>query len=142
MNVQTIIRDKGSDVTTCGPTDSLASIATVLSDNKIGAVVIMQGRAIAGILSERDIVRAVARDGARALERPARDYMTKKVITCAMHETINEVMQKMSGGRFRHLPVVEDGALAGLVSIGDVVKRRIAEVEKEAETIREYIATA
>ncbi len=142
MTVQRILNEKGREVTTCGPDDSLSEIASILATQKIGAVVISQGDSIAGILSERDIVRAVAHDGGTALKRKARDYMTEKVITCGLHDTINDLMQKMSGGRFRHLPIVEDGKLVGIISIGDVVKRRIAEIEQEAESIREYIATA
>ena len=142
MTVQRILNEKGREVMTCGPDDTLSSIASTLAGKKIGAVVITSGDAIVGILSERDIVRAIAKSGADALAQTASDFMTRKVITCALHDTINDVMQKMSGGRFRHLPVVEDGKLAGIVSIGDVVKRRIAEVEREADSIREYITTA
>ena len=91
---------------------------------------------------KRDIVRAVARDGISALDRPAQDYMTRAVVTCGQQETIHDVMQKMTAGRFRHLPVLEDDKLIGIVSIGDVVKRRIADVEQEARDMRDYIATA
>jgi CBS domain-containing protein len=102
----------------------------------------VEGDEIRGIVSERDIVRTLARDGAAALRRTAAETMTQRVITCTPADTIHEVMQKMTAGRFRHVPVLDDGRLAGIVSIGDVVKRRIEEVEREAEQIREYIATA
>ncbi len=143
MTVQRILNDKGSAVTTCRPQDTIADVARILADKKIGAVVVTEGgtagEAVRGILSERDIVRAVAGQGEKALGKPASDFMTQNVITCALQDTNDDVMQVMTGGRFRHVPVVEDGKLAGIISIGDVVKRRIAEVEREAAEIREYI---
>jgi CBS domain-containing protein len=141
-SVKRILDDKGSDVETSSAETPVNQIATVLADKRIGAVVILDGSKIAGILSERDIVRAVARDGGAALQKSAGTYMTSKVVTCTTSETINDVMQKMTAGRFRHLPVVEDDRLLGIVSIGDVVKRRIAEVEREASEMRNYIAMA
>jgi CBS domain-containing protein len=142
MTVARIINEKGRDVVTVAPEKSLAEVAAVLSQKGIGAVVVVEGGAIRGIISERDIVRALAKHGAEALRKLAVECMTARVVTCLPEETIHDVMQKMTSGRFRHLPVVEDGKLAGIVSIGDVVKRRIEEVEREAEQIREYIATA
>ncbi len=142
MTVARIINEKGRDVVTAGPNASLAAIAATLADKKIGAVVIIDEGTIRGIVSERDIVRAVAKHGGDGLAKPARAWMTEKVVTCKPEDTINEVMQEMTSGRFRHLPVLEDGRLAGIVSIGDVVKRRIEDVEREADQIREYIATA
>jgi CBS domain-containing protein len=142
MTVRRILNEKGRDVVTVAPSASLAMIAATLAEKKIGAVVVSEGGAIKGIISERDIVRALAKHGGEGLERAARDWMTAKVVTCRPEETINDVMQKMTTGRFRHLPVVEDDKLAGIVSIGDVVKRRIEDVEREVEQIREYISTA
>jgi CBS domain-containing protein len=142
MSVKRILEHKGSDVETSSAETPVHQVIGVLADRKIGAVVILDGQKIAGILSERDIVRAVARDGAEALQKPAGTYMTAKVVTCTSNETIDEVMQKMTSGRFRHLPVVEDDILLGIVSIGDVVKRRIADVEREASEMRNYIAMA
>ncbi len=139
MTVQRILNNKGPAVVTCRPQDKVGDVAKVLADRKIGAVVITQDDAVMGILSERDIVRAIAGQGGKALEKPASEIMTKKVITCALLDTNDDVMQVMTGGRFRHLPVVEEGKLAGIISIGDVVKRRIAEMEREAAEIREYI---
>ena len=142
MTVGRIISDKGRTVVTAAPSATLDEIAKTLSQKKIGAIVVIENGGIRGIVSERDVVRAVAAEGPAALQKRATDYMTTKVVTCRPEDTINDVMHKMTAGRFRHLPVVEDGKLAGIVSIGDVVKRRIEDVEREAEQIREYIATA
>jgi CBS domain-containing protein len=142
MTVARIINEKGRDVVTVEPAASLADIVQILAEKRIGAVVVVERGAIRGIISERDIVRALAKHAGDALRKLATDCMTAKVVTCEPAETIHDVMQKMTTGRFRHLPVVEDGRLAGIVSIGDVVKRRIEDVEREADQIREYIATA
>lgn len=142
MTVARIINEKGRDVVTTAPGTSLAEVAAILSEKGIGAVLVVDDGSIRGIVSERDIVRALARHGSEALRKLAVDCMTARVVTCRPEDTINEVMQKMTAGRFRHIPVVEGGRLAGIVSIGDVVKRRIEDVERESEQIREYIATA
>ena len=140
MTVSQIIAKKGKDVLTALESDTLGQVAKVLADRKIGAVVILNGdQSVAGILSERDIVRVVAAKGAAALDEPVGQVMTRKVITCSESDTINSVMEKMTAGRFRHLPIVEDGKLAGIVSIGDVVKHRMQEIETEAEQLRSYI---
>lgn len=142
MTVARIINEKGRDVVTTPPGTSLAEVAATLSERGIGAVLVVEKGAIRGIVSERDIVRALARHGSEALRKLAADCMTARVVTCRPEDTINDVMHKMTTGRFRHIPVVEDDQLVGIVSIGDVVKRRIEDVEKESEQIREYIATA
>jgi CBS domain-containing protein len=142
MTVARIINEKGRDVVTASAETSLAALAATLSEKRIGAIVVVEKGAIRGIISERDIVRAVAKHGGDALVMRASEWMTARVMTCEPRDTINEVMQKMTAGRFRHLPVVENGKLAGIVSIGDVVKRRIEDVQREADQIREYIATA
>lgn len=142
MNVATILKAKGYNVVTASPGMTLAEAARLLSEKRIGALVIMQGRQILGILSERDIVKTVAYAGAEALERPVRDVMTSRVVTCSLNDSVNELMDEMTDRRFRHLPVVEDGELVGIVSIGDVVKRRIETAVREVDQIREYIATA
>jgi CBS domain-containing protein len=142
MTVAQIINQKGRSVVTAPPEASLAEVAATLAEKRIGAVLIVEGDAIRGIVSERDIVRAMAKFGSEALRKLAGDCMTTKVITCRPEDTIHDVMQKMTSGRFRHLPVVDQGRLVGIVSIGDVVKVRLEEVEREAEQIREYIATA
>lgn len=143
MTVKSILDQKGRIVTTLNPGDTIAAAAKVLADRKIGAaVVVRDGNKIAGILSERDIVRLVASGGAAALAKPVSSAMTAKVKTCAEDNTVNDVMTIMTEGRFRHLPVETNGKLAGIISIGDVVKRRIDEAIREAEQIRAYIATA
>jgi CBS domain-containing protein len=143
MNVKGILDEKGRQVITVGPEGTLADAMRTLAEHGIGALVVTSGGGrIAGILSERDIVRAIARDGADALLAPIASAMTEKVEVCHENNTVNEVMEIMTRGRFRHLPVEKDGVLDGIVSIGDVVKRRIEEVEREAEDIRSYIATA
>lgn len=143
MNVKSILDEKGREVVTLGPDQKLAEAVRILAERRIGALVVTRGGGkVAGIISERDIVRCLAKMGAEALEQPVTAAMTSKVSVCHEHNTINEVMEIMTHGRFRHLPVVRDGVLDGIVSIGDVVKRRIEEVEQEAEAIRTYIATA
>lgn len=143
MTVKAILQAKGHDVLTLGPNDNLSEAIRILADNRIGALVITNGdRKIVGILSERDIVRVLAREGAAALNMPVRSAMTPKVKICNENHTVNEVMEIMTTARFRHLPVEKDGMLDGIVSIGDVVKRRIEDVEREAEEIKAYIATA
>lgn len=143
MTVKAILEQKGHDVVTIGPNAKLSEAIHILVDRRIGALVItnVDGK-IVGILSERDVVRVLAKDGPEALDHPVRAGMTAKVKICNEHHTVNEVMEIMTNGRFRHLPVEKDGRLDGIVSIGDVVKRRIEDVEREAEDIRTYIATA
>lgn len=142
MNVATILEQKGRGVATAGADDSLMDIVRALAQHKVGAMVIVDdSRSVIGIISERDIVRAISSEGAAVLTRPTRDFMTQEVITCTEDDTVAGLMERMTEGRFRHLPVVADGALVGIVSIGDVVKQRIAEAMQEAEAMRSYIAT-
>jgi CBS domain-containing protein len=141
MTVKQILDEKGREVVTVNPSMGTEDAIKFLADNKIGAVVVTgSGGKIAGILSERDIVRAVAAKGADALTKPISSIMTSKVTTCGESHSINQVMELMTNGRFRHLPVEEDGKLVGIISIGDVVRRRIEDVEREAEDIKAYIA--
>lgn len=142
MNVATILKAKGSDVVTVAPDMTLADAAKLLTGRRIGAVVVVHGRQVLGILSERDIVKAVAVSGADALDRPVRDTMTARVVTCDLNDSVDELMDAMTDGRFRHLPVIHDGELVGIVSIGDVVKNRIAETVMETEALRLYIANS
>lgn len=143
MTVRSILERKGYDVFSITPDVSLADAITVLAKHKIGALVVCdENKAIKGILSERDVVRAISVDGADALWKPISETMTIKVKVCSESHTINQVMETMTQGRFRHLPVEKDGQLYGIVSIGDVVKLRIEEVERESQEIRSYIATA
>jgi len=143
MTVRSILESKGRDVMVITPDDTLAHAVALLAGHRIGALVVCDKDGhIKGILSERDVVRAVAAQAAGAMEQPVSAVMTAKVQVCREHHTINQVMEIMTRSRFRHMPVEEDGKLVGIVSIGDVVKRRIEDVEREAEEIRTYIATA
>jgi CBS domain-containing protein len=143
MTVAAILSGKGRDVATTTAAKSIAEAAAVLARRKIGALVVVEnGDRIVGIISERDIVRMIANKGAAALAEPVSAVMTRGVVTCGDSETIDSVMERMTRGRFRHLPVVVEGRLNGIVSIGDVVKARIGQVEREAEEMRAYIATA
>ncbi|CDZ35275.1 Putative signal-transduction protein containing cAMP-binding and CBS domains [Neorhizobium galegae bv. officinalis] len=139
--VKNMLDAKGRDVVTVGPDKTLLEVAGILNDKKIGAVVVtgMEGR-IAGIFTERDLVRAVAGKGAAVLDQPVKSAMTTSVQRCKDETTVDELMGMMSSGRFRHVPVEQDGKLAGIISIGDVVKSRIREIELEAEHIKAYIA--
>lgn len=141
MHVSAILRTKGSTIVTIRPTDSIASVAQMLAVNRIGAVLCMaEDGGIAGILSERDIVRGLAAHGPAVLDMPAGELMTRRVVTCAPDDTISSVMERMTDGRFRHMPVVEKGRMVGFISIGDVVKHRIEEVGHEVESLRDYVA--
>ncbi len=143
MTVKAILSRKGRDVVTIAPTANLSDAVKLLADKRIGAVVVTgaDGR-VAGILSERDIVRALGERGAGALADNVAAVMTRKVTTCNEADTISVIMERMTTGKFRHLPVVEQGRLAGVISIGDVVKSRVEEIERESDALREYIATA
>lgn len=143
MTVRSILDGKGRDVVTISPLDTLGDAARLLAQKSIGAVIVTDGAGgVAGILSERDIVRAFASGGAASAQGRVSEHMTAKVITCVESISVDEVMRVMTTNRFRHLPVVEDGRLVGVVSIGDVVKRRLADIENEHQALRDYIATA
>jgi CBS domain-containing protein len=143
MTVREILSRKGSDVVTADPNATLSDAVQLLAARRIGAVVITGAdRRIVGILSERDIVRTLADKGAQALELPIAEVMTRKVITCGVGETVPEIMERMTVGKFRHVPVVEQGRLAGIISIGDVVKSRVQQMEQESAALQEYIRTA
>lgn len=143
MSVKLILDEKGRNVVTVERGATLAQAMKLLGEKGIGALIVSAGDdRISGILSERDIVRVLAQQGADAFGLPIESVMTAKVQTCTEENTINEVMEIMTRRRFRHMPVEKDGKLIGIISIGDVVKRRIEDVEREAEQIREYIATA
>lgn len=143
MTVQSILSHKGSTVFTVEPTASVGYAAKFLADHGIGAVIVTgaEGRTV-GILSERDIVRVLAARGAAALDLPVAEIMTRKVLTCSLHDKLVDIMQRMTEGKFRHFPVVEQGRLIGIISIGDVVKARIEQIERESHELREYIRSA
>lgn len=143
MNIKDILRHKGEDVFSVGPGEDVTAVSRALSQHRIGAALVRdQDGNVLGIISERDIVRAVARDGAAALSRSARDLMTTDLHTATPAMSIAEGLAVMTDRRCRHLPVMEDGRLAGMVSIGDLVKARIAEAEQEAEHLRAFVTAA
>jgi CBS domain-containing protein len=143
MTVRAILSRKGNDVATIEPNATLAAAMKILAERRIGALVITGAdQRVVGILSERDIVRTLADRGPKALDEPIAEVMTRKVVTCSESETVTEIMGRMSSGKFRHVPVVEQGRLIGIVSIGDVVKSRLEEMEREHEAMHDYIRTA
>ncbi len=148
MNVKAILAAKvsgalGGDIISIEPTADLAAAVKLLSAHRIGAVLIRgAGGRLAGILSERDIVRAIAEQGAAALTSSVGQVMTRNVATCGEDDSIASIMERMTEGKFRHMPVLAKGQLIGLVSIGDVVKQRVGEIEQESEAMRDYIRTA
>jgi CBS domain-containing protein len=141
MLVSHILREKGRDVLAIPPQATLFEAARVLTLNQIGALLVHDGRgALTGIISERDIVRALAEEGASAMALTVSQRMTKDVATCEENDTIAEIMETMTRCRFRHMPVIDSGRVVGLISIGDVVKIRMAETLREAQALKDYIA--
>ena len=140
MQVKHILLEKGTDVVVIGSDSTLSEAAGLLFRRRIGALVVKDGAGITGILSERDIVRALAEYSVAALGQTVSLHMTRAVSTCRETDTVDAVMETMTHGRFRHMPVVENEQLCGIISIGDVVKTLIAETVREAESLREYIA--
>ena len=143
MTVARILEEKGGAVETVSSDCTLDAAIHRLAERRIGALIVSDAEnTVAGILSERDVMRALATEGASAFDAPVARYMTSKVTTCARATSIDELMELMTEGRFRHLPVVDDGQLVGVISIGDVVKRRIASVEADYQAMRDYITLA
>ena len=142
MTVRAILDTKGHQVQSVEPGAKLSAAIKILSERRIGAVLVLNQGRIEGILSERDIVRVLSERGPDALQENVATVMTRKVMTCTESDTIAALMERMTAGKFRHLPVVEQGKLVGIISIGDVVKLRVEEIEGETEALREYIATA
>jgi CBS domain-containing protein len=143
MTVKAILSVKGTEVLTIDPTTNLAAAAKLLAERKIGALVVTgPDQRVVGIVSERDIVQELAAHGPAALDLALTEVMTRKVTTCSASDTISSVMERMTAGKFRHLPVLEQGRLAGIVSIGDVVKYRLHQMEQEQSALRDYIQTA
>ncbi|HMN36104.1 MAG TPA: CBS domain-containing protein [Hyphomicrobium sp.] len=142
MIIANILKVKGRNVATARPDDTVQEIANRLAQKKIGAIVIVgSAGSVSGIISERDLIRVIAQHGAKALAMPVAEVMTRDVVICTETTPVDEIMEMMTNGRFRHLPVVQDGALMGIVSIGDIVKHHIAEVELEVTAMRGYFAT-
>jgi CBS domain-containing protein len=142
MTVRAILNAKGHNVLSVQPDAKLSAAVKILSERRIGAVLVMSGTRVDGILSERDIVRVLGERGAGVLDEPVSAVMTRKVINCRPSDTVAGLMEVMTSGKFRHLPVMENDRLVGLVSIGDVVKLRVQEYETEQEALRDYIKTA
>ena len=143
MIVKNILAGKGGKVITINPTADVIAAVKLLAERGIGAVVVIGAdHRIVGILSERDIVQALAEHGVAVLSEPVSQVMTREVKTCSEDDTIGDLMGRMTAGRFRHLPVVQKEKLVGIVSIGDVVKSRVEEIDQEAKTLREYIQTS
>ncbi|MFZ5608359.1 MAG: CBS domain-containing protein [Pseudomonadota bacterium] len=142
MLINAILKDKGGDIVSVKGDATILEVTKVLRQHRIGAVLVIESNgAIDGVLSERDIVRGLATQGAAVLDAPARALMTRDVITCRPDQDLPTAMALMTTHRIRHLPVMDGGKLLGLISIGDLVKHRILETEKEAEMLRGYIAT-
>lgn len=142
MNISQILKAKGRAVATARPDATLSEIIDKLAHKKIGAIVIVGDNGeVVGIASERDVIRLLAERGEAALKEPVSQSMTTSVVSCQETSTLEEMMEMMTQGRFRHVPVIEDGALVGIVSIGDIVKHHVAEVEMEVTAMRDYFAT-
>jgi CBS domain-containing protein len=141
--VKNILGEKGREVISISSDATLSEATRLLARRRIGAIVVRdETGALAGILSERDVVRAVADESVTALARPVSAYMTRAVATCSENDTVEDLMEMMTMGRFRHLPVVDNDVITGMISIGDVVKTRIAETVQEATSLRAYITAA
>ena len=142
MTVRAILDTKGHQIESVEPDAKLSAAIKTLAERKIGAVLVISQDRIEGILSERDIVRVLGERGAAVLDEPVSVVMTRKVVSCKQADTVAAIMEMMTSGKFRHLPVVDDGRVVGLISIGDIVKWRVREYEAEQEALREYIKTA
>jgi CBS domain-containing protein len=143
MTVGIILARKGREVVTIDLGATLGDAARLLAERRIGAALILGAdHRIAGIISERDVVRGLAEGGVAALDLPVSRTMTRKVETCNEGEAVSSIMERMTTGKFRHMPVVDQGRLVGIISIGDVVKHRVHEMEHESRALRDYIQTA
>ena len=142
MTVRSILDTKGHQIVSLEPEAKLSAAVKTLAERKIGAVLVLQAGRIEGILSERDVVRVLGERGAAVLEEPVSAVMTRKVVSCKQSDTVSAIMEMMTHGKFRHLPVLDGERVVGLISIGDIVKWRVQEYEREQEALREYIKTA
>ena len=140
IRISQILKDKGDRVVTIGPDATIAEVVDVLQRERIGAIVVMQeNEELVGIISERDVAHGLAEHGAGLLAKRVADLMTREVVTCTPESTVQEIMKEMTVRRFRHLPVIKDGTLVGVISIGDVVKNRLEELKTETTMLQEYI---
>lgn len=142
MTVRAILEIKGREIVSIHPGATLSEAVRLLAERRIGALLVMFDERIEGVLSERDVVRILAQRGPSVLDEPVRIAMTRQVVTCRSGDTVAAIMEKMTEGKFRHVPVVENARVVGLISIGDVVKHRVQEYESEQEALRDYIKTA
>jgi CBS domain-containing protein len=143
MTIKAILSAKGGDLISIEPTATVDTAIKTLAKHKIGALLVLgPDRRVVGILSERDIVRVMAEQGPNVLSQPLAQVMTRKVFTCGQNETVGTIMERMTNGRFRHVPVIEQDQVVGVISIGDVVKHRLHEMEQESAALRDYIQTA
>jgi CBS domain-containing protein len=143
MTVKAILSAKGGDVISIEPTATLETAVKTLAKHRIGALLVLgPDRRVIGILSERDIVRVLGEQGADVLAQPLAQVMTRNVVICGQTETVSTIMERMTTGKFRHVPVVEQDQVVGIISIGDVVKHRLREMEQESAALRDYIQTA
>lgn len=139
MSIAQILKEKGDNIISVEETTSVSEALVVLKQHRIGAVMVMNEGNVCGVLSERDVVRALPEKGAALLDEPVNVLMTRDVVYCCSNDSLESIMARMTKNRIRHLPVQDDGKLAGIITIGDVVKHRIAETEHEAEALRSYI---
>ena len=143
MTVKAILATKGTDVLSIEPTATLETAVKMLAQHRIGALLVFgPDRRVTGIISERDVVRALGEHGAGVLSQPLSQLMTRKVVTCGQTETVGTIMERMTIGKFRHVPVIEQDQVVGIISIGDVVKYRLHEMEQESAALRDYIQSA
>ncbi len=143
MTISIILAAKGREVVSVEPNATLTFVVALLAERRIGAALVLGvDRRIVGIASERDIVRALGERGTAALDDPVSRIMTRRVSTCTEGETISSIMERMTEGKFRHVPVVDQGQVVGIISIGDVVKYRLHEMERDSAAMRDYILTA
>lgn len=140
MSVAQILREKGGNIISVEETDTISDAINILKQHRIGAVMVMNEGNVCGVLSERDIVRALPGKGTDMLDEPVNVLMTREVVFCSPADDMESIMAQMTENRIRHLPVQDNGKLVGIITIGDVVKHRIAETEHEAEALRSYIA--
>jgi len=140
-SVREVLAQKGASIVTISPTASVLEATRKMNQHKVGSLIVMSGDRVAGILSERDVVRHLGKDWGALAARPVSEVMTSDVVTVSRHASVGEVMERMTERRIRHLPIVDNGELVGIVSIGDVVKRKIEETEQEATALKEYIAS-
>ena len=141
MLISEVLRRKGAEVATIEPASSISDVLGALAEHGVGALVVSEnGTTVDGIISERDVVRAFAAGGTSTMTMTAADLMTADVVTCGRAATTEELMSEMTARRFRHVPVIEDGALVGIVSIGDVVFARVSELEFERQQLTDYIS--